>query len=84
MINILKFEDKRIEEYINKMSKWIQANLNKSEEEVNLLFQNDQNAIIELFDPYPETIFHDDPAKWAELFAIRWGLLKEVEMELLK
>lgn len=71
----------QISEYVGAMAKWIQENSNYSYEEVLTLFEKEQEKVKNLFKPYPETIFHDDPAKWAELFATNWGIIEERELE---
>ena len=45
------------------------------------MFKFDALDIKQLFEPYPETIFHDDPAKWAELIAVKWDIIEEKELE---
>lgn len=73
--------DPHIDEYIAKMATWIVENSSYSYEQTYKMFRESQLKINELFEPYPETIFHDDPAKWAELLAINWGIIEERELE---
>lgn len=63
------------------MANWIEENSSLSAEEIKELFLQDQERIVSIFEPYPETIFHDDPAKWAEMLAISWELIEEPELE---
>lgn len=73
--------DPHISEYVNAMASWIEENSDYSYSQVLQLFNKRKEQIEDLFSPYPETIFHDDPAKWAELLAANWGLVKERELE---
>ncbi|EWG08408.1 hypothetical protein [Cytobacillus firmus] len=70
-----------ISEYVGSMARWIQDNSDYSYDQVLELFTLRREQIENLFEPYPETIFHDDPAKWAELLATNWGIIQEKELE---
>jgi hypothetical protein len=79
------YPDKDVAEYIEEMSKWIVNNSDGkySKDEIDNLFLNNKDLIRELFEPYPETITGEDVGKWAELLAVRWGILDEPEIEFL-
>jgi hypothetical protein len=79
------YPDKDVAEYIEEMSKWIVNNTNGrySKDEIDNLFLNNKDLIRGLFEPYPETITGEDVGKWAELLAIRWGILDKSEIEFL-
>lgn len=79
------YPDKNVAEYIEEMSKWIvnNSNGNYSKDEIDNLFLSNKDLIRQLFEPYPETITREDVGKWAELLAIRWGILDEPEIEFL-
>lgn len=70
-----------ISAYVGAMAEWIENNSEYSYDQVFELFAKNSAQIENLFQPYPETIFHDDPAKWAELLATNWGLIQEKELE---
>lgn len=70
-----------VSEYVRAMAEWIVENSDYSYDQVFELFAKNSTQIENLFEPYPETIFHDDPAKWAELLATNWGLIQEKELE---
>lgn len=53
----------------------------KRQGDISNLFKRHRKQIENLFEPYPETAFHDDPAKWAELLVINWGLIEKQELE---
>lgn len=74
-------EDQKITEYVEAMVDWIQVNSGESYDTISEYFSRNEKQIENLFVPYPETIFHDDPAKWAELLATNWGLIEERELE---
>jgi hypothetical protein len=79
------YPDKNVAEYIEEMSKWIVNNLDGrcSKDEIDNLFLKHKDLIRELFEPYPEIITGEDVGKWAELLAIRWGILDKTEIEFL-
>ena len=79
------YPDEDVAEYIEEMSKWIVNNSNGkySKDEIGNLFLNNKDLIRELFKPYPETITGEDVGKWAELLAVRWGILDELEIKFL-
>jgi uncharacterized protein Yka (UPF0111/DUF47 family) len=72
--------NEHIVNYVEKMAIWMEENSSVSPKVIEQLFKKYQKEVRELFNPYPETIFHDDPAKWAELLAINWGLIEEPEL----
>lgn len=73
--------NQHITEYVEEMANWVEQNSDCTQEEVFHLFYQHHEKIQNLFNPYPETIFHDEPAKWAELLAINWGVINEPELE---
>lgn len=79
------YPDKDVAVYIEEMSKWIFENTDGSysQEEIDNLFLNNKDLVRKLFEPYPETITGEDVGKWAELLAIRWGILEEPEIDFL-
>lgn len=79
--HILVEKNPYIEEYVTAMSNWIKENSQTPPEIISELFAQNHAQIEDLFKPYPETIFHDDPSKWAELLAINWGVIQERELE---
>lgn len=66
--------------YIDEMAKWMEENSDCSSEEIYSLFVQEHEKIQSLFEPYPEIVFHEDPAKWAELLASSWGIIEESEL----
>ncbi len=47
---------------------------------VDRQLSSNMSLLHELFDEEPEILFHDDPAKWAELLALRWGWVSRDEL----
>jgi len=78
---LITIKNPDITEYVEAMTSWIRDNSQSSPEVISELFTRNHEQIDNLFKPYPETIFHDDPAKWAELLATNWGLIQEQELE---
>lgn len=74
-------KDPDVVEYVGDMVFWIKENSECSLEQIETFMEQDKTKIQELFEPYPETIFHDSPAKWAELLASSWGIIKKRELE---
>lgn len=74
-------KDPAIREYVHDMANWITENSEYTYDQVLKMFTRNREQIEDLFKPYAETIFHDEPAKWAELLAISWGLIEEEELE---
>jgi hypothetical protein len=74
-------KNKHVVQYVEDMAEWIEQNSPCTSREVFKLFVRNREKVQSIFNPYPETIFHDDPAKWAELFANTWGVIEEVELE---
>ena len=73
--------NEQIQNYVHEMGKWMEDNTKYTYEEIYNMFKFDALDIKQLFEPYPETIFHDDPAKWAELIAVKWDIIEEKELE---
>lgn len=73
-------DDPEIVMYVEKMAKWIEMRSGQSPQYIQSLFIEKQDKIKGLFESYPETIFHEDPEKWAELLATNWGLIKKQEL----
>ncbi|WP_078395869.1 hypothetical protein [Shouchella patagoniensis] len=81
MIQFQFSNNHEIENYIGQMIEWLSRDLDLSHEDVLHFFEEHKSQVTGLFSPYPETIFHDDPAKWAEILATSWGLIQEREIE---
>lgn len=69
-----------ITEYVEAMARWIQENSCYSYDEILDLFESKRNEIENLVNN-SDIIYHDDPAKWGELLAIKWGLIEEPKLE---
>lgn len=74
LVKMLKYQliskDASITEYIEEMAQWIYKHSGYSQEDVSELFYKHRQDLNELFESSLESIFHDDPAKWAEMLAI--------------
>lgn len=79
MEKYFNFSNPQIIEYIEAMAKWIEENSDYSYKEILEILSREK--IENLFEPYPEIIFHNDPEKWAELFATSLGIIEEKELE---
>lgn len=73
--------DERIVDYVEAMATWMEQNSDASSEEVYRLFYQNQGRIRDHLHEYSLTIFHDEPAKWAEILATTWELIEEPELE---
>lgn len=73
--------NKNIQQYIEDMATWIVNNSSCSIQEVEDLFISHKDKIENIFSPHPETAFHYDPSKFAEMLAIHWSLISEPEFE---
>lgn len=70
-------DNPEVAEYQQDMVSWIEENSQYSRSQIEELFTEHETQLNKIFYPDPETIFHDDPAKWAELLAINWGIMEE-------
>jgi hypothetical protein len=66
-------------EYINQMKIWIMENTAANQEKINQLFNDGKCSLINFVD---ESVLYSDvsPAKYAEIFAVNWGLLDKPEI----
>lgn len=70
-----------IDEYKQEMIEWIVSHTDKTYKEIQIMFDNDKQRLDLLFEPYPETVMHCDPVKWAEMLSVLWKLIEEPELE---
>lgn len=73
-------KDPKIAMYIEEMAKWMESHSDCPPKKIHSLFVQEHEKIQSLFEPYPEIVFHEDPAKWAELLASSWGIIEEPEL----
>ncbi|MBP3037927.1 hypothetical protein J9303_00185 [Bacillaceae bacterium Marseille-Q3522] len=70
-------ENEYIQIYIEQMAEWIVENTDISIIEIETMMTKHKSEVMEVFNPFPETIFHFDPSKFAEMLAINWNLIKK-------
>ena len=66
--------DPRVQAYLDNMYHWFEKEFSMPRMEFNQRLHQDTSVVIRMFSEEPEIVYHDDPAKWAEILAVRWKL----------
>lgn len=79
--SVRQFKDPRVIEYINLMARSLSHEYHKSLGETYAKLSEYNATLRQVFDEDPEIVLHDDPAKWAEIFAVRFGWAEKRKIE---
>jgi len=76
-----QFNDPRVIVYIDVMANSLSCEYHRSMNETYAKLMDSVDTLHQVFDEEPEIVLHDDPAKWAEILAVRFGWADKRQIE---